>query len=132
MEMSTAGQDTGTITKWRERWDQEHFTWCYPNALQALRPYSLLETDVLRTDKVQINIIRRVFEVKPMALLSPQDVHGSGSRFIVGVVSNAGNAGGPFVLNGVMALGSGSGRSGRRRRPRMGRCVCDVCRPSCG
>ena len=103
MEMSTAGQDTGTITKWRELWDQDHFTRCYPNVLQALRPYSLLETDVLRTDKVQLNFIRRVFKVKPIALLSPQDMNGSGSRFIVGVVSNAGNAGGPIVLNGVMA-----------------------------
>jgi hypothetical protein len=103
MEMSTAGQDTGTIAKWRELWDQDHFTRCYPNNRQALRPYSLLETEVLHTDKVQIKIIRRVFKVKPMALLSPQDVHGSGSRFIVGVPSNAVNAGGPFVLNGVMA-----------------------------
>jgi hypothetical protein len=101
MEMCTAGQDTGTITKWRELWDQDHFTRCYPNVLQALRPYSLLETDVLRTDKVQLNFIRRVFKVKPIALLSPQDMNGSGSRFIVGVVSNAGN--GPIILNGVMA-----------------------------
>ena len=103
MEMCTAGQDTGTITKWRELWDQDHFTRCYPNVLQALRPYSLLETDVLRTDKVQLNFIRRVFKVKPIALLGPQDVNGRGSRFIVGVISNAGNAGGPIVLNGEMA-----------------------------
>ena len=49
MEMITAGQETGTITKWRELWGQDHFTRCNPHVLQALRPYSLLETDVLRT-----------------------------------------------------------------------------------
>ena len=95
MEMSMEGQHTVTITKWRELWDQDHFTRRYPNVLQGLRPYSLLETDVLRTDSLQINSILRVFKVKPLAFLSPQDVHGRGSRCIVGVVSNAGNAGGP-------------------------------------
>jgi hypothetical protein len=95
---------SGEITKWRELWNQDHFTRNYPHVLQALRPFHVLETDVQRTDRVQHNYIRSVFQVKPIALLSPQDVHGSGSRFIAGVVSNAGNASGPIRINGVSAL----------------------------
>ena len=101
MEMN----DSGTITKWRELWNQDYFTRTFPQVLKSLRSFLVFETDKERTTHVHPDHIRRVFDVMPAALALPKDMHGRGAVFITGVVSNAGRMDGPIGLNGVGALG---------------------------
>jgi hypothetical protein len=96
--------ESGVITKWRELWNQDYFTRNYPHVLKSLRSFYVLEIDRECTERVLPDHICRGFNVMPAALGGPQDMHGGGAVFIVGVVSNAHQMGSPFVLNGVAAL----------------------------
>ena len=96
--------DSGVITKWRELWNQEFFTRTLPQVVKSLRPFLVFETDKERINHVHPDHIRRVFDVMPAALALPKDMHGRGSVFIAGVVSDAGRLDGPICLQGVEAL----------------------------
>jgi hypothetical protein len=96
--------DSGVITKWRELWNQDYFTRAYPHVLKSLRPFFVFETDKERSNHVRSEHIQRVFNVMPAALASPQDMHGRGAVFIVGVVSLAGQIDMPISLHGVRAM----------------------------
>ena len=95
MEMST----DGSIVKWREMWDQHYFDSKYPCVMQAMGKHDLVETDVERIDPIRHDSILQVFEILPMALAQPQNIFGTGARFLAGVVRVA--SGRPIKLYGL-------------------------------
>ena len=92
----------GNIVQHQELWDQHRLDQTCPKLIASLRPYQVLETNIICNTKISPDQLTRIFLVNPLSLVKATDMAGLGNACIAGVV-DAGNLR-PFTVYGAEAL----------------------------